>query len=72
MQVMSGRVIGGRVELDTDLAEGTIVTVLIPEGDESFEADPELERNLLQSIAQGRQGRTVPFEAVLAELRDRE
>jgi hypothetical protein len=72
MQVMSGRVVGGRVKLDADLPEGTIVTVLIPEGDESFEADAELERNLLQSIAQGREGRTVPFEAVLAELRDGE
>ncbi len=72
MQVTSGRVVAGHVELDTDLPEGTNVTVLVPEGDETFEADPELERVLLQSIAQGREGRTVSFESVLAELRSRE
>jgi hypothetical protein len=72
MQVTSGRVIAGHVELETELPEGTRVTVLVPEGDETFEADPELERILLQSIAQGKEGRTVPFESVLAELRSRE
>lgn len=72
MQVTSGRVIAGHVELESELPEGTRVTVLVPEGDETFEADPELERILLQSIAQGKEGRTVPFESVLAELRSRE
>lgn len=72
MQVTSGRVVAGHVVLDTDLPEGTNVTVLVPEGDETFEADPELERVLLRSIAQGKEGRTLPFEAVLAELRSRE
>ena len=72
VQVTTGRVIAGHVELETELPEGTKVTVLVPEGDETFEADPELERILLQSIAQGKEGRTVPFESVLAELRSRE
>jgi hypothetical protein len=72
MQVTSARVVAGHVELDTDLPEGTNVTVLVPEGDETFEADPELERALLRSIAQGKEGKTVPFESVLAELRSRE
>ncbi len=72
MQITSGRVVAGHVELDSELPEGTKVTVLITEGDETFEADPELERVLLQSIAQADEGRTVPFETVLAELRSRE
>jgi hypothetical protein len=72
MQITSGRVVAGHVELDTDLPEGTAVTVLVPEGDETFEADPQLEKVLLESIAQCEQGRTVPFGTIIAELRSRE
>jgi len=36
-------VIGGRVELeDAELPEGSAVTVLFSEGDETFEADPRV------------------------------
>lgn len=66
MQITSGRVIAGHVELDSELPEGTAVTVLVPEADETFEAGPELERILLQSIAQCEEGRTVSLETVLA------
>ena len=73
MRVASGRVIDGRVELtDTELPEGAAVTVLLREGDETFEADEETERMLLESIAQCERGETVPFETVLEELRRRE
>lgn len=73
MRVASGRVIGGRVELqDAQLPEGAAVTVLLQEGDETFEADPETERMLLESIAQCERGQTVPLEKVLGELRRRE
>ncbi len=44
----------------------------VPAEDETFEADHETERMLLESIAQCEQGRTVPIEQVLAELRSRE
>lgn len=72
MRVASGRVIGGRVQLeDADLPEGAAVTVLFPEGDETFEADPETERLLLESIAQCERGQTVPFETTLDALRRR-
>ena len=72
MRVASGRVIDGRVELrDAELPEGADVTVLLPEGDETFEADEETERMLLESLAQCDRGETVPFEAVLEELRRR-
>ncbi len=72
MRVASGHVVDGRVELmDAELPEGAAVTVLLPEGDETFEADEETERMLLESIAQCERGETVPFESVLEELRRR-
>jgi hypothetical protein len=65
-------VIGGHVELDdAELPEGAAVTVLFPE-EQTFEADPETERMLLESIAQCERGQTVPLETVLGELRSRE
>lgn len=72
MRVASGHIVDGRVELtDAELPEGAAVTVLLPEGDETFEADEETERMLLESIAQCERGQTVPFEQVLEELRRR-
>jgi hypothetical protein len=66
-------VIDGRVELtDAELPEGAAVTVLLREGDETFEADEETERMLLESIAQCERGETVALETVLEELRRRE
>ena len=72
MVIASGKVVGGRVELDSELPEGASVTVLAPEGDETFEANPETERMLLDSIAQCDRGETIPLEQLLGELRDRE
>ena len=72
MVIASGKVVGGRVELDSALPEGASVTVLAPEGDETFEADPETERRLLDSIAQCDRGETIPLTQLLGELRDRE
>lgn len=57
---------------DAELPEGANVMVLLPEGDETFEADPETERMLLESIAQCERGETVPFERLLEDLRRRE
>jgi hypothetical protein len=72
MRVASGHVVDGKVELmDAELPEGAAVTVLLAEGDQTFEADEETERMLLESIAQCERGQTVPFETVLAELRRR-
>jgi hypothetical protein len=73
MRVASGRIIDGRVELDdAQLPEGASVTVLMPEGEQTFEADAETERMLLESIAQCERGQTVPFAKVIEELRSRE
>lgn len=72
MQITSGKVVGRRVELDADLPEGTLVTVLALEGDETFEADPETEKMLLDAIAQCDRGQTTPMTQLLSELRSRE
>ena len=72
MQIASGTVVGGRVELDAELPEGTRVTVLAGDGDETFEADPETEKMLLDAIAQCRRGDTIPVTDLLGELRRRE
>ena len=72
MVIASGKVVGGRVELDSELPEGASVTVLAHDGDETFEADAETERMLLDAIAQCERGETIPLPQLLAELRDRE
>ena len=73
MRVAPGRVVNGHVVLiGAELPEGTDVTVLLPEGDETCEVDEETERMLLDSIAECDAGRTVRFESVLDELRRRE
>lgn len=72
MQIASGRVIGGRVVVDAELPEGAEVMLLALDGEETFEVDAELEAVLLQSIAQGERGETIPAEELLRELRSRE
>ena len=49
MRIAPGKVVGGRVERDAELPEGASVTVLAAEGDETFEADPETEKILLEA-----------------------
>lgn len=72
MRIAPGKVLNGRVELDAELPEGTSVTVLALDGDETFEADAETEQMLLQAIAQCEKGQTTPMADVVSELRSRE
>ena len=72
MRIASGKVVDGRVELDAELPEGATVTVLALEGDETFEADSETEKMLLEAMAQCDRGQTTPMTDFLAELRSRE
>jgi len=65
-------VIDGHVQIDdAEWPEGASVTVLLSEGEETFEADAETERMLLESIAQCDRGQTVPLERLLDDLRNR-
>jgi hypothetical protein len=72
MQIASGKVIDGHVVVDGDLPEGSDVTLLALDGEEEFEVGPELEAILLESIAQGQRGETIPAEDLLREMRSRE
>jgi hypothetical protein len=72
VRIASGKVVAGRIEVDADLPEGSTVTVLALDGDETFEADDETESMLLQAIEQCNRGQTTPIADVLSELRNRE
>ena len=72
MQIASGKVVDGRVELDGELPEGASVTVIARDDDETFEADPATEKMLLDAIAQCELGDTIPLKQLLPDLRSRE
>lgn len=52
------------------LADGTLVTVLSREADETFELDAEAEAELLESLAEADRGELIPAEQVLDRLRN--
>ncbi len=68
MRIASGKVVRGRVELDTELPEGTSVTVVVPDDDGTFTADAATEKMLLESIAQCDRGQTVEIKQLLSDL----
>ena len=65
MRMAPGRVVNGRIEVDVELPEGTSVTVLALEGDETFEVDEETERKLLEAIAQCDRRQTAAMSTLL-------
>jgi hypothetical protein len=70
MQLAIGKVIVGKVVVEGEpLPEGTVVTILAREADETFEVPPELEADLLASIAEADRGETIAAEQVLQRLR---
>ena len=69
MQLATGTVIVGKVVVEGDpLPEGAVVTILAREADETFEVPPELEAELLESIAQAERGETISAQEVLKRL----
>jgi hypothetical protein len=70
MQLATGTVVGGKIVVEGDpLPEGAVVTVLAREADETFEVPPELEPELLESLAQAARGETISAEEMLKRLR---
>ena len=71
MRVFSGRVHNGAIvpEDGVMLPEGMQVTVLLDNGDDSFEVSPEQEEELLEATAGVERGETVREEDLLARLR---
>ena len=71
MQIASGKIVNGRVEIDAELPEGADVTLIALDDEETFEVTPELEAVILESIAQGRRGETKSCSARCAVANER-
>ena len=70
MQLTTGTVVDGKVVVAGDpLPEGAVVAILAREADETFEVPPELEAELLESIAQANRGETISAAEMLERLR---
>jgi hypothetical protein len=70
MQLATGTVIGGKVIVEgASLPDGTVVTILAREMDETFEVPPELEAELSASIAEADRGETISAAELLERLR---
>jgi cell wall assembly regulator SMI1 len=70
MQLATGTVVGGKIVIEGEpLPEGTVVTILAREHDETFVVPPELEAELLESIAEAERGETISADELLRRLR---
>ena len=70
MQLATGTVIDGKIVLEgTTLPEGTVVTVLAREPAGTFELPPELEAELVASIAEADRGEVISAAELLERLR---
>ena len=70
MKVATGRVVEGKVVLEGEpLAEGTVVTVVARDDDETFDVSPEEERALLEAMTQADRGQVVSWEKLREQLR---
>mgnify|MGYP007082076979 CR=1 FL=1 len=66
MLITTGKVLGGMIMVDAkSLPDGATVTVLAPEGDETFELLPDEEAKLLAAIAEADRGETTSAAQVL-------
>lgn len=71
MKIVSGKVIAGRVVIEGEpLQEGCTVTVLAPEGNETFVLDSQAEASLLAAIAEADHGETIAGDEFLRGLRE--
>jgi hypothetical protein len=65
-----GKVVDGRIELPGEtLEEGTVVTILAPEGHGTFSLGPEAEAALLAAMEEADRGDMISGEELLRELR---
>ena len=70
MRIATGRVVEGKVVLEGEsLAEGSVVTVVAREDEETFDVSPEEEQALLEAIAQADRGQVVSWEQLREQLR---
>ena len=70
MIITNGKVNDGVIQVETkDLPDGTTVTVLAHEGDETFELDAAQEAGLIAAIAEAGRGELVDASEVLEQIR---
>jgi len=70
MQLATGIVVKGKVVVEGEpLLDGTVVTILAREADETFEVPPELEAELTASIAEADRGETISADELIERLR---
>ena len=70
MRVATGRVIGGKIVVEGEpWAEGSVVTVVGRDDEETFDVSPEQEQALLAAIAQADRGQVVSWEVLRERLR---
>ena len=70
MQLATGIVVKGKVVVEGEpLPEGTVVTILAREADETFEVPPDLEAELLASIVEADRGETISADELIERLR---
>jgi hypothetical protein len=70
MQLTTGTVVGGKIIVEGEpLLDGTVVTILAREANETFEVPSELEADLVASIAEADSGETISADALLKRLR---
>ncbi len=66
MKMTTGRVVSGRIVIEDNLEEGTSVTVLAREGNETFELDAQDAAELLAAIREGERGDSIDGDEFLA------
>ena len=71
MRIASGTVVSGQIIVEGEaLPDGSIVTVLAREADETFELDAAAENELLISLAAADRGELISAEMVLERVRN--
>ena len=70
MKVATGKIVDGKVVLDGEpMTEGSVVTVVAREDDETFDVSAEDERALVAAIAQAERGEVISWEKLREQLR---
>jgi len=71
MKVITGKVVAGKIVVEGEpLEEGSTVTVLAPERDETFVLDSEAEAALLAAMAEADRNEVIAGEELLSQLQD--
>ncbi len=70
MIITTGKVLHGAIQIDPkELPDGTTVTVLAQEGDETFELAPQEEAKLIAAMGEATRGEAVSADQVVKNLR---